>query len=266
MAIWRYPTSAREPEYVWSDNCPFCKSYLNCIHHVVEDTRQMRLSLSNHSNTATEVWICQVCGWWKAKERQESETTRPWIMNHSTRGACASLCDLDLTDIQQPVQEIQKFLTAKYELRHIVHPQMFEETVASVFRSLGYEATVTAYSGDDGIDVILQKGEDRIGVQVKRYRNSISVEQIRSLAGALVLNQMTKGIFVTTSRFERGSARTVERYKVLGHRIELIDAPRFFDMLKLSQMDARKDFEQIDIQRCLSSLQIIDEYQSNFLF
>jgi restriction system protein len=54
---------------------------------------------------------------------------------------------------------------------------MFEETVASVFRSLGYDATVTAYSGDGGIDVILHKGEERIGVQVKRYRNSISVEQ-----------------------------------------------------------------------------------------
>ncbi|QOZ06889.1 restriction endonuclease [Bradyrhizobium sp. CCBAU 51765] len=143
---------------------------------------------------------------------------------------------------------------------------MFEETVASVFRSLGYEATVTAYSGDDGVDVILQKGKERIGVQVKRHRNSISVEQIRSLAGAMIVNDVTKGIFVTTSKFERGSARTIDRLRVRGYPIELIDAPRFFDMLKLTQIDAPESFEQVDIQRCLSSMKTIDEHQRNLLF
>lgn len=266
MAIWRYLTSAREPEYVWNDGCPFCKSSLNRIHHEVMDTRKTRLSFSNHSTTVAGVWICHLCGWWRATEHQESETTRPDIMIRSTRGACASLCDLSLTDVQQPVQEVHRFLTARYDLRHIVHPRMFEETVASVFRSLGYEATVTAYSGDDGVDVILQKDAEKIGVQVKRHRNSISVEQIRSLAGAMVVNDVTKGVFVTTSRFERGSARTVDLLRVRGYPIELIDAPRFFDMLNLTQIDAPESLEQIDIQRCLSSMKTIEHQRTLLLF
>lgn len=42
------------------------------------------------------------------------------------------------------------------------------------------------------------KGNKTIGVQVKRYKNSIRVSQIREFAGALIENDMTKGIFITT--------------------------------------------------------------------
>lgn len=111
-----------------------------------------------------------------------------------------------------------------------------------------------------------KKDAEKIGVQVKRHRNSISVEQIRSLAGAMVVNDVTKGVFVTTSRFERGSARTVDLLRVRGYPIELIDAPRFFDMLNLTQIDAPESLEQIDIQRCLSSMKTIEHQRTLLLF
>jgi len=55
-------------------------------------------------------------------------------------------------------------------------------TVASVFRDCGFHARVTSYSGDGGIEVILERGDETIGVQVKRYKSAIDAEQIRSLA------------------------------------------------------------------------------------
>lgn len=165
------------------------------------------------------------------------------------------------------MSEVRAFLAARYEARNTINPRLFEETVASVFVSLGYNATVTAYSGDGGIDVILQKGRERIGVQVKRYQNSICVEQIRSLAGAMLLNGMTQGIFVTTSTFQRGTSDTVNRYDVKGYRIDLVDAPRFFDMLKLSQMSGPEEFSLLDIDRCLASMQLIEHCEmSNHIF
>ena len=211
--------------------------------------------------------MCPVCGWWVASEHFEGETIRPELMNRSTRGACASLVDLDLSDLTLPMSEVRAFLAARYEARNTINPRLFEETVASVFVSLGYNATVTAYSGDGGIDVILQKGRERIGVQVKRYQNSICVEQIRSLAGAMLLNGMTQGIFVTTSTFQRGTSDTVNRYDVKGYRIDLVDAPRFFDMLKLSQMSGPEEFSLLNIDRCLASMQLIEHCEmSNHIF
>ena len=108
--------------------------------------------------------------------------------------------------------------------------------MASVYKDLGYYTEVTAYSGDGGIDVILESPEGQsIGIQVKRTKNVISVEQIRALLGALYLGGLTRGIFVTTSSFPRGAKRAAREADLRGTPVELIDAPRFYDALGIAQ-------------------------------
>lgn len=161
---------------------------------------------------------------------------RKW--HHSYQGNIAQLHNLDLNDVSIPLEEVKNFLIAKYEGRHDLHPRLFKETVASVFRDLGYQARVTAYSGDGGIDVVLDGPDNtEIGVQVKRYKDSVSVEQIRAFTGALLLGGYTKGIFVTTSRFQSGASKTANLAMVRGIPIELIDANRLYDALRLSQRE-----------------------------
>jgi restriction system protein len=82
-----------------------------------------------------------------------------------------------------------------------MHPRRFEELVGAIFSDSGHRVRVTSYSCDNGIDsaVLEGPGDTLIGVQVKRYRNTIIAEQIRSFAGALVLGGITKGVLVTTS-------------------------------------------------------------------
>ena len=119
----------------------------------------------------------------------------------------------------------------------MINPRTFEKVVASIFKDHGYLARVTAYSGDGGIDVILEgKDGDLIGVQVKRYKNKISVAQIRELTGALVLNGITKGIFVTTSEFQSGVYSIAKQSTERGYPIELIDATSFLQELKIAQL------------------------------
>jgi restriction endonuclease Mrr len=57
-------------------------------------------------------------------------------------------------------------------------------------------------------------------VQVKRYRNAIQVEQIRSLAGAHMAHGMTRGIFVTTSSFQSGAQPSTETMVARGWTID----------------------------------------------
>jgi restriction system protein len=158
-----------------------------------------------------------------------------------------ALRNLDLTDLTLPLGEVRSYLAAKYSDRFSAAPRLFEDVVASVFRDCGYRTRVTGRSGDDGIDVILDgdKG-DTIGVQVKRYQSSIEMEQIRALAGALVLQGLTRGIFVTTSRFQSGAHSTVERFAARSIRIELFDAQRFYEALRIAQ---RKAFSATDFRR-----------------
>ena len=164
---------------------------------------------------------------------------------------------MDLADIKVPIEEVRAYLLAKYDARFTLHPRLFEETVASVFRTLGYAADVTAYSHDGGIDVILRKSREVIGVQVKRYKNRIKVEQINSLAGALLRSDITKGMFVTTSSFQSGAPAAASEFEKRGYQIELIDAARFFDALKLARRRPFSNFDEFLAEHPLSRLPTI---------
>lgn len=175
-----------------------------------------------------------------------------------TRAGTAILKRLDLADIQIPVEDVRQYLTVKYADRFKVHPRKFEEVVGSVFQDHGFDVQVTAYSGDDGLDVILTKDAETIGVQVKRYKDRIGVEQIRSLTGALVLNGLTKGVYLTTSSFQRGAERTCERLKHRGYAIELIDGERFLNALGIAQRNAFKVLQDFPVQEAIKNFSIVD--------
>lgn len=249
---------------LWNEKqCPFCHNKLK--KPICESKKEVTSNPppwpNHHEYRTLHVEVCPICGWWKAQHI--SEWHNPGESCYDLYQGGASLKELDISDLTIPIQEIQNYLVAKYEDRFKVHPKRFEEIVGSVFNNLGYSAIVTGYSGDDGIDVILDSGRETIGVQVKRYKNKIEVEQIRSLAGALVLNGMTKGVFVTTSSFQSGVESTVEKYKEKDYRIELHDADRFFAALSISQREMYKsveEFEYLDVIKKIPLLRHIMEH------
>lgn len=199
---------------------------------------------------------CPICGWWIAYD--EKLELRQLSIAHYVSGGVGGLRAFDLTDVSQPVEDIRNFLAAKYDSRFQVHPRLFEETVASVFKDLGYEARVTGYSGDDGIDVILDGPDDQtIGVQVKRYRHTIQVSQLRELTGALVINGLTQGIFVTTSEFQAGAERTAKMSEAYGYPIKLYNAGRFYEALKLAQREKYRRADEPDAPFMRGPLRLI---------
>lgn len=183
--------------------------------------------------------ICPVCGWWLAdKTFWVSTKNNIWEIHYGSSG---SLINLDLTDIHLPLDIIRQYLAARYESRFSVNPKKFENVVASVFADVGYRSYVTAYSRDGGIDVVLYDNEGHpIGVQVKRYKNTIKVEQIRSFLGALILGKHTKGIFVTTSSYQKGAITAASASQSLLTPIELMDADAFLKLLKVAQLEDYK--------------------------
>jgi restriction system protein len=208
------------------------------------------------------VSLCSTCGWWKAIEDYECN---PIYSSHdpgplreltlARRAGVAVLREFDLSDLTLPLHEVRQFLLAKFSQRFTMHPRLFEMTVASVFESAGFDVVLTAYTKDGGIDVILQGTEGTVGVQVKRWRNSVDVDQIRALAGALLQHGHTRGVFVTTSKFQSGVKRTVAQLASRGYPIELIDAPRLFDALKIGLRPAYSTVEEMRSSGLLRTLQ-----------
>jgi restriction system protein len=178
--------------------------------------------------------VCPLCGWWHVSKDIDFWTrTQIWFVRYS---AVASLRKFDQVDIRIPATEIRQYLITKYEARYNVNPRCFEDVVASVFSSCGFQAEVTTFSADGGIDIILHnRANQTIAVQVKRHKGAIQVSLIRELLGAMVLGGYTKGIFVTTSKFQTGAFQAIDVASKKGLAIKLVDGDRFLQSLRLAQ-------------------------------
>ena len=107
-------------------------------------------------------------------------------------------------------------------------PKLFERLVVELLSKMGYgydksAVKVTRYVKDGGIDGIID--EDRLGlnkiyIQAKRWSNSVGRPVIQQFAGALVGQNATKGVFITTSTFSKDAKQYVVG---LHQKIVLID-------------------------------------------
>jgi len=230
--MWEYGEAGRilSITSVCSDDCIYCRGSLLRLPAESFEVPPKRLFL--------QLSICSACGWWTVYRVHQNEFPRTSGIMESYSATIGSLKELDLTDISIPLDIVRQYLLAKQDAIFDVHPRVLEEVVCSVFKNFGWRARVTAYSRDDGIDVILDGDtQGTIGVQVKRYKKQrrIEAEQIRSLAGALVLGGHTQGIFMTTTKYRAGAKKAAKKFKAIGIPIELVDAERFLSVLGIAQ-------------------------------
>lgn len=235
--MWEHREASRlvTLDAVFSDDCIYCRIPLLRLPAACFTKEEKRLFV--------QLAVCVQCGWWSVYRVHQNDHPRTAGLAEGYSGSVGCLMPLDMTDISLPMDELRKYLCAKGDSIFDLHPRKLEETVCSIFNDLGWRARATAYSGDNGIDVILDDCDGTtIGIQVKRYKKErrIEAEQIRSLAGALMQGGHTRGIFVTTSNYRRGAKETAQDLAAVGLPIELINAERFLKMLGIAQ---QKSFE-----------------------
>ena len=241
MSIWTYAVAASQlgpratsERFSLSIDCPYCRS------SALLRAGNLASPYGFKGMNTREVGLltCPSCGWWSVLSLNGMAPCGSHDGGFvSLRQASGALRHLDLTDLSIPTNELRSYLVAKYDDRFRVHPRAYEEIVGGVFADFGLRIRVTSYSGDEGIDVFVFDGDDNrtVGIQVKRHNGRISAEQIRSFVGALLLQGLTKGIFVTTSSYEPGARRTADlAQRQLGIGVDLVDANRFYDALRIT--------------------------------
>jgi hypothetical protein len=99
-------------------------------------------------------------------------------------------------------------------------PQEFENTVAALFRGLGFEVEQTPYTNDGGKDAYARKDGKLYLIECKKYGpgNAVGRRDLQILYAAMTEERAYGGYFVTTGRF----ARTTHEF-AKGKRIQLID-------------------------------------------
>lgn len=105
-----------------------------------------------------------------------------------------------------------------------MNPQCFEKYVAGIYEKEGYDVTVTPYSGDYGVDVIAEKGGERIAVQVKQYGGStrkVNRQMVMELYGAAAYAGCNKAVITTNGDVLPDA---VEVARKIGVEIRYIDS------------------------------------------
>ena len=113
-----------------------------------------------------------------------------------------------------------------------IDPFYFEKVILILLKKMGYGDFVeTAKTGDGGIDGIINEdklGLDKIYIQAKRYGESkVREKDIRNFIGAMS-GDTKKGVFVTTSNFDKGA---VKKAGDAHHTIILIDGIKLVDLM-----------------------------------
>jgi len=107
--------------------------------------------------------------------------------------------------------------------------QQFEELVHEAFRIQGYSVRRVGGEGPDGgVDLILDRGAERVLVQCKRWRAfKVGVNVVRELYGVMAAKSAAAGIVVTSGRFTPDAVAFAS-----GRNVRLIDGQELFKMIR----------------------------------
>ncbi len=154
------------------------------------------------------------------------------------------------------VEKLKKELT----YYKTMDPFKFEEEVAKMYESKGYQVELTSKTNDEGKDIILRRNQEVEYVECKRYNENSKVSRpvIQKLYGVMMADGVNKGKIVTTSGFTK---EAIEFSKKMGETIELIDGQAL-----LSLLNTNKNFVELPetyYQYCTTEI-LDDKYENEF--
>lgn len=116
------------------------------------------------------------------------------------------------TDQQYKIEEIDE-----------MNGEQFERFIGDLFEKLGYKIIVTKISGDQGIDVIVEKKGIKTGIQCKRYTNKVSNSAIQEAVAGKAQYKLDKVMVITTNYFTKSAIELANSNQVtLWNRDKLI--------------------------------------------
>ena len=102
----------------------------------------------------------------------------------------------------------------------------FEELLMEHFKKLGYIAKMTARTADYGADLVLEKEDERIVVQAKRWKQNVGIAAVQQVVGAIKHYKASKGMVVSNSYFTSNAEKLAR-----SNNIELWDRDQLVNFL-----------------------------------
>lgn len=115
----------------------------------------------------------------------------------------------------------------------------FESFCCELFKMNGYKANLTPKTRDGGKDVIVKDKNGLMYIECKHYaeENKITVNLMHKLISACVVDDVKRGLFITTSNFSYESINLAERCKQvkinIWYKCDVLDFCKNIDRMQL---------------------------------
>lgn len=245
-------TSSRTEISFDDGHCLICRgsmiAYIEPETYNQEDIKELDEILSRNPGAKfslrnRHLFTCSRCGWWRSNERMIFYPPSS-INPRSPYDYCPAIEEVDISNSQVAIDDLIFHLTRKWEDRSLISASAAESLVAGLlrehFKCDVISSTTKTNTPDGGVDLYVchSNGEIRAAVQVKRRvnRQVEGVAEVRNFVGALAIESISKGIFVTTAtRYTREARLVAEKLRsstCSRLELELMDGDDLFELLK----------------------------------
>lgn len=176
--------------------------------------------------------FCLECGFWRCYRHTtiitSSDESDIWVPYHISR-ADAIVQRFDITSKEIPVRILRNRLSRRFADIRSINPRALERLIQDIFTDfLDCEVQLTSETRDGGYDLYAIISNEPCLIEVKRRATPTteSVKLIREFFGVLSLNQIRRGIVVSTGeRFSKDAHTAAEIASHLPERtvIDLIN-------------------------------------------
>jgi len=127
---------------------------------------------------------------------------------------------------EQELREKEAYLRRLTKLTEVqkLDPVSFEKFVGELFVRMGYTISYTKGSGDEGVDIFIQKDGKQGIVQCKRYTGVVGQYVLRDFFGSMIHNKAKEAYLITTGSFSLPTKRWAQ-----GKPIHLVDGTRLVE-------------------------------------
>lgn len=108
-------------------------------------------------------------------------------------------------------------------------PEEFEHYCACVLREWKWDARVTQFSGDQGVDIVADKRGMRIVVQCKKYAKPVGNRAVQEIVAGIAHQNAQRGVVVTTNGYTPSALKLAASNQVL--LLHHTDLPRIDRLL-----------------------------------
>ncbi len=119
-----------------------------------------------------------------------------------------------------------KLLDSGINIVDTMSGEKFEEFLLLHFRAQGYKGYQTPRTEDYGADLFLEKDGRKIVIQAKRWKQTVGIEAVQQVIGAIKYYNAHKGIVITNSYFSENAHQLAK-----SNGLELWDRTKLIELM-----------------------------------